>query len=578
MTKVIIVIMMSLLSFSTAFRMIIRHRPIYGINRASIVLTHTFQYATTKQTNSDNINSNSVIKKRFLRSKTSTGKNKSDDSDIDSGKEINTSIVSVNNNKFMRGQQVKVEVISFGPLGASVVVVDDNHNSIKYDDLYDIHNGSTDTKNSISDANSDRRIRGLILQREISMFRDKRDGLDVIVGEQLDGFIEKIRDDNKLNISLRPLDRLRIEMVREIILDTIEINNIIPIGDKSTPEEISSYFHGISKRDYKNAVGSLYKDGIVKPGPFETELIPEEKREEMKGIAIANSKKTVNDLRNTYLTKRNDDSTIFVGNLPVSINMKIFEQSIKKRLYSTENIDKVFTSDDIVECRLPLGENDKAKGYGYVQLKDPSFVSLAIEKLKGFEIMGRVVRLDTMNSKDNQSGKKNDESSSSITKKYKGKVWSTNEDQNDSTQSFKKSNAKSTVDIDLEDLMVDEDEVPLKKSINTKSWSPKGAAREDNNNKRGNSRERIRDRDGKSLKKKAAATLYIGNLAYGVSEEILQDHIETLTGKNTISNVRIVTDRDTGRKRGFGYVDVIDKPTAEKVCESFFYTVILRLL
>jgi hypothetical protein len=34
---------------------------------------------------------------------------------------------------------------------------------------------------------------GLILQREIAMFRDRRDGQEVIVGEELDAFVEKVR-------------------------------------------------------------------------------------------------------------------------------------------------------------------------------------------------------------------------------------------------------------------------------------------------------------------------------------------------------------------------------------------------
>ena len=35
----------------------------------------------------------------------------------------------------------------------------------------------------------------------------------------------------------------------------------ISSGDKSSSDDIAAYFHGISKRDFKNAVGSLYKGG-----------------------------------------------------------------------------------------------------------------------------------------------------------------------------------------------------------------------------------------------------------------------------------------------------------------------------
>jgi predicted RNA-binding protein (virulence factor B family) len=47
----------------------------------------------------------------------------------------------------------------------------------------------------------------------------------------------------------------------------------LPIGDKSAPEEIQKEFPGVSKANFKKAVSSLYKQGIVKPGPFSIELM-----------------------------------------------------------------------------------------------------------------------------------------------------------------------------------------------------------------------------------------------------------------------------------------------------------------
>ena len=52
----------------------------------------------------------------------------------------------------------------------------------------------------------------------------------------------------------------------------------IPLGDKSTPEDIGSYFHGISKKDFKNAIGSLYREGLVAQGGLITSLVPDENR------------------------------------------------------------------------------------------------------------------------------------------------------------------------------------------------------------------------------------------------------------------------------------------------------------
>jgi predicted RNA-binding protein (virulence factor B family) len=47
----------------------------------------------------------------------------------------------------------------------------------------------------------------------------------------------------------------------------------LPIGDKSTPEEIQNEFPGVSKANFKKAVSSLYKQGRVEPGPFSIKLM-----------------------------------------------------------------------------------------------------------------------------------------------------------------------------------------------------------------------------------------------------------------------------------------------------------------
>ena len=87
------------------------------------------------------------------------------------------------------------------------------------------------------------------------MFRDRREGVEVRVGEILDAFVEKVRgnqiviffslsklnemlpyfskaEDNKINIALRPVDLSRISSVKAIVLDALEgsPSNIIPVG------------------------------------------------------------------------------------------------------------------------------------------------------------------------------------------------------------------------------------------------------------------------------------------------------------------------------------------------------------
>ena len=210
-------------------------------------------------------------------------------------------------------------------------------------------------------------------------------------------------------------------------------SNSIPVGDKSPPEDVSSYFHGLSKRDFKNAIGALYKEGryvrvdmdglmvrcgrsdewrmhqsyiyhiiisiiniiiisaiivlfffiiviviiialfiiiiiiiavvviikiinnigMVRPGSFETVLVPYEQQVAQKDALEASrktSKSSINSDDNSSpstvlvvgtasttttstakpVYERRDDRTIFVGNLPISINQKIMTNAVEK--------------------------------------------------------------------------------------------------------------------------------------------------------------------------------------------------------------------------------------------------------
>ena len=50
--------------------------------------------------------------------------------------------------------------------------------------------------------------------------------------------------------------------------------------------------------------------------------------------------------------------------------------------------------------------------------------------------------------------------------------------------------------------------------------------------------------------------LYVGNLSYNLSEDQLR---RTFEEYGAVRSVRLVTDRETGRARGFGFVEMEDK-------------------
>jgi RNA recognition motif-containing protein len=52
-----------------------------------------------------------------------------------------------------------------------------------------------------------------------------------------------------------------------------------------------------------------------------------------------------------------------------------------------------------------------------------------------------------------------------------------------------------------------------------------------------------------------AKTLYVGNLPWGITEEELT---QAFSEHASIESVRIIKDRETGRSKGFGFVEVED--------------------
>ena len=93
--------------------------------------------------------------------------------------------------------------------------------------------------------------KGLVFKDEI--FRDLK------LGQKLKGAISKIREDNKIDLSLQLIGYKNIEPSAQIVLDALERNGgSLPLHDKSNPEEIKKRLN-MSKKSFKKAIGSLYK-------------------------------------------------------------------------------------------------------------------------------------------------------------------------------------------------------------------------------------------------------------------------------------------------------------------------------
>jgi len=60
--------------------------------------------------------------------------------------------------------------------------------------------------------------------------------------------------------------------------------------------------------------------------------------------------------------------------------------------------------------------------------------------------------------------------------------------------------------------------------------------------------------------------LYVGNLSFQTSSEDLQ---QLFSQAGTVESASVVEDRDTGRSRGFGFVEMASKEEGEKAIEQF---------
>jgi len=83
-------------------------------------------------------------------------------------------------------------------------------------------------------------------------------------GQKLTGYIKKIREDEKIDVSLQQVGFKQTIVRFEItILKALKQNDgFLALHDKSSPEDIK-YKLGMSKKAFKNAVGGLFRQKLI---------------------------------------------------------------------------------------------------------------------------------------------------------------------------------------------------------------------------------------------------------------------------------------------------------------------------
>ena len=107
-------------------------------------------------------------------------------------------------------------------------------------------------------------IKALINQRYAGVLYHDEIFKPVELGKPIKGFIKKIREDQKVDLALVEQSYNRIEGSKsDLYAKLLAADGFLPFTDKSDPVLIHRTF-GMSKKDFKKAVGGLLKEGKIK--------------------------------------------------------------------------------------------------------------------------------------------------------------------------------------------------------------------------------------------------------------------------------------------------------------------------
>lgn len=77
------------------------------------------------------------------------------------------------------------------------------------------------------------------------------------------GYIKAIREDGKIDVTLQPEGFENVDEFKQKIIDKLNDSyGLLYLSDKSSPDEIKDELH-MSKKNFKKAIGSLYKDKVI---------------------------------------------------------------------------------------------------------------------------------------------------------------------------------------------------------------------------------------------------------------------------------------------------------------------------
>jgi hypothetical protein len=86
----------------------------------------------------------------------------------------------------------------------------------------------------------------------------------ISIGDKVEGYIKNIREEGKIDVTLQKLGYSQVEDSAGKIMSKLKAQNgVLKLTDKSDSEEIMFRLQ-MSKKNFKKAIGGLYKQGIIR--------------------------------------------------------------------------------------------------------------------------------------------------------------------------------------------------------------------------------------------------------------------------------------------------------------------------
>lgn len=93
---------------------------------------------------------------------------------------------------------------------------------------------------------------------------------EINIGDRMEAYIKSVREDGKIDVTLADrADRRTMELADKILMHLMSHGRHMALTDKSSPEAIKAAFE-CSKKDFKKAIGHLYKKKLITLSPTET--------------------------------------------------------------------------------------------------------------------------------------------------------------------------------------------------------------------------------------------------------------------------------------------------------------------